>query len=149
MPTATEFDKLYTDACVTLATYSDGTNIIKGTYFYNPGAGESTGWVEDTKSINDTDLTKGLFLPWVGRGYDTDEYEIYAVNSYAAYRTSSVHDGNYPSQASPLGYGSIFTVSSSDSKYRDFDQKTIRSSEPKTYAYGACGRYAIRPVVNE
>lgn len=146
MPTTEEFDKLYTEACITLASYSDGTNTINGTYFYNPGADENPGWVEGTKTIKDTDLAVGLFLPWIGRRYDNNEYNIYAVGSYGGYRTSTVHNGTNPSKESPLGYGGLFAVHSSDSKYRDFDNKTIRTSGTKTYAYGACARFAIRPV---
>lgn len=145
MPTAAEFEKLYTDACRTLATYNDGTNTIKGTYFYNPGAGESAGVVEGTKVLAEKDLAVGLFLPNSGRGYDTEEWNIYDPIGTGIYRTSTVHE---QSDVNGLGYGVIYRImKTSEGSYKSTVKRT--KNNPVTFAYGACGRYAIRPVVNE
>ena len=43
------------------------------------------------------------------------------------------------------GYGVVSRPNKLDETC-DFYNKTIRSVDPKTYAYGACGRYCIRPI---
>lgn len=144
MPTTAEFDKLYTEACYANATYNDGVYTIKGTYFYNPAEGETAGAVAETKSLSPEDLAVGLFLPWTGRGYDNADYKIYGVDSNGVYRTSTVNSNSKGDGL--LGYGGIYRVNSGD---RDYYNKTIRTKDPKTYAYGVCARYAIRPVYNK
>ncbi len=144
MPTAAEFEKLHTKACYTEATYSDGTNTIYGSYFYNPGAGENPGKVEGTKTIEDTDLSVGLFLPWSGRAYNNTEYNVYKVHSQGFYRTSTVYDAS----TAEKGYGLIYRVSTFEiitntggRSVTDSDNKTA-----ETFNFGATSRYAIRPV---
>lgn len=144
MPTAAEFEELHTKACYTEATYSDGTNTIYGSYFYNPGAGENPGKVEGTKTIKDTDLSVGLFLPWSGRAYNNAEYNVYKVHSQGFYRTSTVYDAS----TAEKGYGLIYRVSTFEiitntggRDVTDSDNKTAN-----TFNFGATSRYAIRPI---
>lgn len=141
MPTAAEFEALYTKACRTLATYKDGTNTINGTYFYNPAKGELAGVVEGTKELIADDLKTGLFLPHAGRGYDNGDKGIYNIETEGYYRTSTVDSH---SAESPLGYGIVYRVKQVNEGA--FYKETIRSSGPATNAYGACARNAIRPV---
>lgn len=138
MPTATEFQKLYDEACRIAATYTVGTSAIKGTYYYNPGQGESAGAVEGTKELTADDLKVGIFLPWSGRGYNktsgtNTEWGIFKVNSQGVYRTSTV---NKTSTAEATN-GVIYRVQSlSEGAYYNA-------------AYGAEARYCVRPVYVE
>lgn len=144
MPTAAEFEKLHTTACYTEATYSDGTNTIYGSYFYNPGAGENPGKVEGTKTIKDTDLSVGLFLPWSGRAYNNAEYNVYKVHSQGFYRTSTVYDAS----TAEKGYGLIYRVSTFEI-ITNTGARSVTDSDNKTadtFNFGATSRYAIRPV---
>lgn len=144
MPTAAEFEKLHTKACYTEATYSDGTNTIYGSYFYNPGAGENPGKVEGTKTIEDTDLSVGLFLPWSGRAYNNAEYNVYKVHSQGFYRTSTVYDAS----TAEKGYGLIYRVSTFEI-ITNTGARSVTDSDnttANTFNFGATSRYAIRPV---
>ena len=138
MPSKADMQTLYTNACRTLASY----NGIEGTYFYNPGEGEAAGNVEGTKALTKSDLETGLFLPNAGRGYDNANYTLFNINTIGMYRTSTVQEN---SKTGVQGYGVILRANKLDETY-DYYNKTIRSTDPKTYAYGACGRYCIRPI---
>ena len=138
MPSKADMQTLYTNACRTLASY----NGIEGTYFYNPGEGEAAGNVEGTKALTKSDLETGLFLPNAGRGYDNANYTLFNINTIGMYRTSTVQEN---SKTGVQGYGVILRANKLDETY-DYYNKTIRTTDPKTYAYGACGRYCIRPI---
>lgn len=138
MPSKADMETLYNNACRTLATY----NGVSGTYFYNPAEGESAGVVDGTKGLTDADLEVGLFLPNAGRGYDNKDYTLYNINTIGMYRTSTVQE---KSKTGVQGYGVVSRPNKLDETC-DFYNKTIRTADPKTYAYGACGRYCIRPI---
>ena len=138
MPSKADMQTLYTNACRTLASY----NGIEGTYFYNPGEGEAAGNVEGIKALTKSDLETGLFLPNAGRGYDNANYTLFNINTIGMYRTSTVQEN---SKTGVQGYGVILRANKLDETY-DYYNKTIRTTDPKTYAYGACGRYCIRPI---
>lgn len=143
MPTAAEMQKLYTDACYTLATYIDGTNTIKGMYFYNPGASDTPGLVDGTKTIEDTDLAVGLFLPWSGRGYkDTSNAKIYKINTNGVYRSATV--SNHSTVEDP--YGVIFRIMNTAESANETDYANAFYKAANHHDYGATARYAIRPV---
>lgn len=143
MPTAAEMQKLYTDACYTLATYIDGTNTIKGMYFYNPGASDTPGLVDGTKTIEDTDLAEGLFLPWSGRGYkDASNAKIYKINTNGVYRSATV--SNHSTVEDP--YGVIFRVMNTAESANETDYANAFYKAANHHDYGATARYAIRPV---
>lgn len=144
MPTAAEFEALYTKACYTLATYNDGTNTIYGSYFYNPAKGQLAGKVEGTKELIADDLETGLFLPWSGRTYNNTDYNIYNITKQGYYRTSTVESNSKVEQ----GYGVIyrvndFTILSNTGTKSVTD---IDGTKKTTYNFGATSRYAIRPV---
>lgn len=143
MPTAAEMQKLYTDACYTLAKYSDGTNTIKGMYFYNPGAADTPGLVEGTKTIEDTDLAVGLFLPWSGRGYkDASNAKIFKINTNGVYRSATVSDKSTLDDP----YGVIFRVMNTSESAYETDYVNAFYKAANQHDYGATARYAIRPV---
>lgn len=143
MPTAAEMQKLYTDACYTLATYIDGTNSIKGMYFYNPGTSDTPGLVDGTKTIEDTDLAVGLFLPWSGRGYkDASNAKIYKINTNGVYRSATV--SNHSTVEDP--YGVIFRVMNTAESANETDYANAFYKAANQHDYGATARYAIRPV---
>ena len=137
MPTKAEMEKLHTESLYTLATY----NGVDGVYYTNPGEGETAGAAEGTKTLTADDLTVGLFLPNAGRGYDNKDYTLYNLNTIGIYRASTVQAN---SKTTPQGYGVIFRVSKFGEG--DYYNKTIRTTGDPTYAYGACGRYCIRPI---
>jgi hypothetical protein len=146
MPTATEFGKLYTDACYTLAAYVYGAYTIEGTYFYNPANGETAGLVDGTKTLTEEDLTVGLFLPWSGRGYNNVEYKIYKVGTQGYYRTSTVGVDSKDGQ----GYGVIYRVNDHTNLVNDGSKSVNDGVETATtYNFGATSRYAIRPILVE
>ena len=135
MPTAVEFQKLYDEACRVAATYTVGTSAIKGTYYYNPGAGETAGVVEGTKELTAEDLKVGIFLPWSGRGYNkvsgsNTEWGVFKVNSQGVYRTSTVNT----TSTTDATNGVIFRIQA-------LDEGAYYNA-----SYGAEARYAIRPV---
>jgi hypothetical protein len=135
MPTAVEFQKLYDEACRVAATYTVGTSAIKGTYYYNPGAGETAGIVEGTKELTAEDLKVGIFLPWSGRGYNkvsgsNTEWGVFKVNSQGVYRTSTVNT----TSTTEATNGVIFRIQA-------LDEGAYYNA-----SYGAEARYAIRPV---
>ena len=138
MPSKADMETLYNKACRTLASY----NGVEGTYFYNPGEGEAAGNVEGSKALTKSELETGLFLPNAGRGYDNANYTLFNINTIGMYRTSTVQEN---SKTGVQGYGVISRVNKLDETC-DYYNKTIRSADPKTYAYGACGRYCIRPI---
>ena len=140
MPTKAEMEKLHAESRYTLASY----NGVDGVYYANPGEGETAGAAEGTKALTADDLTVGLFLPNAGRGYDNKDYTLYNLNTIGVYRASTVQVN---SKATPQGYGVIFRVSKLGEG--DYYNKTIRSGENPTYAYGACARYCIRPIYIE
>ena len=138
MPSKVDMETLYSKACRTLASY----NGVEGTYFYNPGEGETAGNVEGTKALFESDLEVGLFLPNAGRGYDNADYTLFNINTIGMYRTSTVQEN---SKTGVQGYGVILRANKLNETC-DYYNQTIRSADPKTYAYGACGRYCIRPI---
>lgn len=138
MPSKTNMETLYSKACRTLASY----NGVEGTYFYNPGEGETAGNVEGTKVLFESDLEVGLFLPNAGRGYDNADYTLFNINTIGMYRTSTVQEN---SKTGVQGYGVILRANKLDETC-DYYNKTIRTTGDPTYAYGACGRYCIRPI---
>lgn len=140
MPTKADMEKLYLEACCALASYND----VDGTYFFDPAQGQTPGIIEDKMFLKAEDMKVGLFLPNAGRGYDNKDYTLYNINTLGIYRTSTVQEN---SKATPQGYGVIYRVSKQGEG--DFFNKTIRSGDVKTYAYGACGRYCIRPIYIE
>jgi hypothetical protein len=138
MPSKADMETLYNNACRTLASY----NGVAGTYFYNPAEGETAGVVDGTKGLTDADLEVGLFLPNAGRGYDNKDYTLYNINALGMYRTSTVQEN---SKTGVQGYG-VVSRPNKLTETCDFYSPTIRGTDPKTYAYGACGRYCIRPI---
>ena len=140
MPTKAEMEKLYAETVYTLASY----NGVEGVYYADPAEGQTAGVVEGTKTLTADDLTVGLFLPSAGRGYDNKDYTLYNINSLGVYRASTVQAN---SKATPQGYGVIFRTNKFGEG--DYYNKTIRSGENPTYAYGACARYCIRPIYIE
>ncbi len=140
MPTKAEMEKLYAETVYTLASY----NGVDGVYYADPAEGQTAGAVEGTKTLTADDLTVGLFLPNAGRGYDNKDYTLYNINALGVYRASTVQAN---SKATPQGYGVIFRTNKFGEG--DYYNKTIRSGENPTYAYGACARYCIRPIYIE
>ena len=138
MPSKVDMETLYSKACRTLASY----NGVEGTYFYNPGEGETAGNVEGTKALFESDLEVGLFLPNAGRGYDNADYTLFNINTIGMYRTSTVQEN---SKTGVQGYGVILRANKLDETC-DYYNSTIRTKGDPTYAYGACGRYCIRPI---
>ena len=138
MPSKVDMETLYSKACRTLASY----NGVEGTYFYNPGEGETAGNVEGAKALFESDLEVGLFLPNAGRGYDNADYTLFNINTIGMYRTSTVQEN---SKTGVQGYGVILRANKLDETC-DFYSSTIRTKGDPTYAYGACGRYCIRPI---
>ena len=133
-PTAVEFQKLYDEACRTKATYTVGAVTINGTYYYNPGEGETAGTAaETTKVLTDDDLAVGVFLPWSGRGYDGTEYNIYKIGSQGVYRTSTVNT----TSTTDATNGLIYRVQS------------LTEGAYYHKSYGATARYLIRPIYIE
>lgn len=131
MPTAEEFEALYTKASRVAATY----NNVAGTYFYDPAWGEEPMVDEvNLKVLTADDLAVGLFLPWTGRGYkNTAESYIYKINSQGVYRTSTVDAVS----TKDISYGIIYRIMKlTEGAYTD---KTPLN-------YGATARYSIRPV---
>lgn len=146
MPTANEMQKLYTDACYAKATYNDGTYTISGTYFYNPGANETAGAVDGIKTIEDTDLTTGLFLPWSGRGYNKNGAYLYAIGKQGVYRSATVSSKSTNAEDA---YGVIFRVMNFTESNCDPNYQNAFYQAKNHSAYGAKGRYSIRPVYNK
>ena len=139
MPTEQEFATLYAKSCYTVATYNlNGIN-VSGTYFYNPGEGETAGNVEGTKVLLESDLKVGLFLPYSGRAYNNTEYKIYKINTQGYYRTSTVASVS----KSDMGYGVIFRVND-HTNLSNTGSKSVNGNT--TYNFGATSRYAIRPI---
>ena len=133
-PTAAEFQKLYDEACRTKATYTVGATTINGTYYYNPGEGETAGPISDTtKALTADDLAVGVFLPWSGRGYDGTEFNVYKIGAQGVYRTSTVNS----TSTTDATNGLIYRVQSlaEGAYYHKSD--------------GATARYLIRPIYIE
>ena len=139
MPTEQEFATLYANSCYTVATYNSNGINVSGTYFYNPGEGETAGEVEGTKVLFDSDLLVGLFLPYSGRAYNNTEYNIYKINTQGYYRTSTVASVS----KSDMGYGVIFRVNDHTNLSNTGTKKVNGNT---TYNFGATSRYAIRPI---
>ena len=133
-PTAAEFQKLYDEACRTKATYTVGATTINGTYFYNPGEGETAGPITDTtKALTADDLAVGVFLPWSGRGYDGTEFNVYKIGAQGVYRTSTVNS----TSTTDATNGLIYRVQS------------LTEGAYYHKSYGATARYLIRPIYIE
>lgn len=133
-PTVAEFQKLYDEACRTKATYTVGATTINGTYFYNPGEGETAGPISDTtKALTADDLAVGVFLPWSGRGYDGTEFNVYKIGAQGVYRTSTVNS----TSTTDATNGLIYRVQS------------LTEGAYYHKSYGATARYLIRPIYIE
>lgn len=133
-PTAAEFQKLYDEACRTKATYTVGATTINGTYYYNPGEGETAGPISDTtKALTADDLAVGVFLPWSGRGYDGTEFNVYKIGAQGVYRTSTVNS----TSTTDATNGLIYRVQS------------LAEGAYYHKSYGATARYLIRPIYIE
>ena len=134
MPSAADFNTLWTNASRTLATYTEGATTIKGMYFFNPAAGEAPAVDStNTKVLTAEDLTVGLFLPLAGRGYDGTEYNISKIGAQGVYRTSTV---NKTSTAEATN-GVIYRLHS------------LTEGAYYHASYGATARYLIRPILVE
>lgn len=139
MPTESEFATLYANSCYTVASYKLSGVDVSGTYFYNPGEGETAGLVSGTKELSADDLAIGLFLPYSGRAYNNTEYNIYKANTQGFYRTSTVASVS----KSDMGYGVIFRVND-HTNLSNTGTKAVNGNT--TYNFGATSRYAIRPI---
>ena len=147
MPTAEEMHKLYTDACRVKAVYTTADGVeVAGTYYYNPGAGETAGLIEvDTPIVvRNADMTKGLFLPYTGRYQSGNELTLFAITTQGVYRTSTTIGASTLEST----YGAIYRphiTTESSSKCDPVWFNTYYESKNQT-AYGCISRYAIRPV---
>ena len=147
MPTAEEMHKLYTDACRVKAVYTTADGVeVPGTYYYNPGAGETAGLIEvDTPIVvRNADMTKGLFLPYTGRYQSGNELALFAITTQGVYRTSTTIGASTLEST----YGAIYRphiTTESSSKCDPVWFNTYYESKNQT-AYGCISRYAIRPV---
>ncbi len=145
MPTAAEFKQLYEKACRVKATYTSAEGVtVNGTYFYNPGAGESAGVVEDTKIVTNADLAVGLFLPYTGRGFNkvSDAANDYAVNnigSQGPYRTSTINLNSTLEATNAVIYR-VDQITESEKNSKGLDGAFYNK------AWDALARYSIRPV---
>lgn len=134
MPSAADFNTLWTNASRTLATYTEGATTIKGMYFFNPAAGEAPAVDStNTKVLTAEDLTVGLFLPLAGRGYDGTEYNIYKIGAQGVYRTSTVNKTSTVEATN----GVIYRLHS------------LTEGAYYHASYGATARYLIRPILVE
>ena len=146
-PTADEMQKLYTDACRVKAVYTTADGIeVAGTYYYNPGAGETAGPVEADapRVLRNADMSKGLFLPYTGRYQSGSELNLYAITTQGVYRSSTTISASTLEQT----YGAVYrphTLTESSSKCDPTYIYTYYESKNQT-AYGCISRYAIRPV---
>ena len=147
MPTAAEFKQLYDNSCRVKATYTTAEGVtVNGTYFYNPGAGESAGAVEADapRVIKNADLAVGLFLPYTGRGYNkvsdaANDYAVNKIGSQGPYRTSTINLNS--------------TLEATNAVIYRVDQITETEKNSKglngafyNAAWDAKARFAIRPV---
>ncbi|MBQ9137193.1 MAG: hypothetical protein IJX65_00980 [Alistipes sp.] len=141
MPTGAEMDKLVTECDVKFAKYTtiDGAT-INGYYITDPAEGATP--VVDIATqidITDEDLAKGLFLPRAGRRYDVTsthtnaEYNIYKLGAQCWMRTSTIDAHS----TTTTGYGVIGIF---------HNVADIANFHKYNKAYGATGRYTIRPV---
>ena len=147
MPTAEEMEKLYTDACRVKAVYTTADGIeVPGTYYYNPGAGETAGLIEvDTpRVVRNADMTKGLFLPYTGRYQSGNELKLFAITTQAVYRSSTTTS----SSTLESTYGAIYRphITTEDSSKCDPEFVNSYYQAKNQAAYGCVSRYAIRPV---
>ena len=147
MPTGEEMQKLYTDACRVKATYTTAEGVeVVGTYYYDPAAGETPGAIEaDTpRVLKNTDMSKGLFLPYTGRFYSTGLTKLYGINSQGVYRSSTTISASTLEQT----YAAIYrphTLTEKEGKYPEDFIYTYWEAKNQG-AYGAISLYSIRPV---
>lgn len=147
MPTAAEFKQLYDNSCRVKATYTTAEGVtVNGTYFYNPGAGESAGAVEADapRVIKNADLAVGLFLPYTGRGFNkvSDSANDYAVNnigSQGPYRTSTINLNSTLEATNAVIYR-VDQITESEKNSKGLNGAFYNA------AWDAKARYAIRPV---
>ena len=147
MPTAEEMEKLYTDACRVKAVYTTADGIeVPGTYYYNPGAGETAGLIEvdSPRVVRNADMTKGLFLPYTGRYQSGNELKLFAITTQAVYRSSTTTS----SSTLESTYGAIYRphITTEDSSKCDPEFVNSYYQSKNQTAYGCVSRYAIRPV---
>lgn len=140
MPTAAEFELLYTNACRTKATY----NGVDGTYYYNPSETETAGEVEGTKVLTENDLEVGLFLPWPGRGYNKSGTTLAAINQQGVYRTATVGSTSTVGNTFGIVYRA-HALTEAAGKYEAVYNYSYYESKNQD-AYGAKARYCIRPI---
>ena len=140
MPTAAEFELLYTNACRTKAAY----NGVAGTYYYNPSETETAGEVEGTKALTENDLEVGLFLPWPGRGYNKSGTTLASINQQGVYRTATVGSTSTVDNTFGIVYRA-HTLTEAAGKYEAVYNYSYYESKNQN-AYGAKARYCIRPI---
>ena len=147
MPTAEEMEKLYTDACRVKAVYTTADGVdVPGTYYYNPGAGETAGLVEvDTpRVVRNADMTKGLFLPYTGRYQSGNELKLFAITTQGVYRSSTTTSNSTLDNTFAAVYRPHITTEDSSKCDPEFVNSYYQAKNQA--AYGCVSRYAIRPV---
>ena len=141
MPTSEEFQQLVAKASSTIATY----NGVNGIYFYNPAEGETVGHSSISVALTAEQMATGLFLPCVGRGYNTvtdavknPEWNVFKSNVQGVYRTANSYTFDGVNAGKYYGEYIYFTATGSNYGNNLFD------NDNKAFEAGA--RYAIRPV---
>ena len=147
MPTAEEMEKLYTDACRVKAVYTTTDGIeVPGTYYYNPGAGETAGLIEvdSPRVVRNADMTKGLFLPYTGRYQSGNELKLFAITTQGVYRSSTTTSNSTLDNTFAAVYRPHITTEDSSKCDPEFVNSYYQAKNQA--AYGCVSRYAIRPV---
>ena len=147
MPTAEEMEKLYTDACRVKAVYTTADGIeVPGTYYYNPGAGETAGLIEvdSPRVVRNADMTKGLFLPYTGRYQSGNELKLFAITTQGVYRSSTTTSSSTLDNTFAAVYRPHITTEDSSKCDPEFVNSYYQAKNQA--AYGCVSRYAIRPV---
>lgn len=141
MPTSAEIQQLVNKASSTIASY----NGVNGIYFFNPAAGEQPSHSSISVTLTAEQMANGLFLPCVGRGYNTvtdavknPEWNVFKSNVQGVYRTATSYTFEGVNAGKYYGEYIYFT---SDGKY--YGSKLF-DNDNKAFEAGA--RYAIRPV---
>lgn len=147
MPTADEMEKLYTDACRVKAVYTTADGIeVNGTYYYNPGAGETAGLIEvdSPRVVRNADMTKGLFLPYTGRYQSGNALKLFAITTQGVYRSSTTTSNSTLDNTFAAVYRPHITTEASDKCDPVYVNSYYQTKNQA--AYGCISRYAIRPV---
>lgn len=141
MPTTEEFQQLVAKASSTIASY----NGVNGIYFFNPAEGEKPSHSSLSVTLTAEQMATGLFLPCVGRGYNTvtdavknPEWNVFKSNVQGVYRTATSYTFDGVNVGKYYGEYVYFTA---DGKF--YGDKLF-DNDNKAFEAGA--RYAIRPV---